>query len=118
MPPPNLYLSHVTVIAKLSIADIHCYFRYRLLTSTGVFFNAAKTGELPSLTADFQQYPTLTRERTKKQCTYNVTLQRVRLTIIAVETQQCILCFSTLSHLGHESVLNIKCVLIVSTAFV
>jgi hypothetical protein len=26
------------------------------------------------------------------QCTYNVTLWRVRLTIVAVETQQCIMC--------------------------
>jgi len=58
-----------------------------LLTSTDAFFNAAKTGELPSFTDDCQQYPTLKRERTKKQCTYNVTLQRVHLTSIAVETQ-------------------------------
>ena len=58
-------------------------------------------------------------ERTEKQYTYNVTLQRVRVTIIAVETQQCILCFFFhISFRARKCIEHKMSVLIVSTVFV
>jgi hypothetical protein len=78
MPPPSFYLllmlqwlrNHRLLVFPVKI-------NYRLVTSTGVLLNAAKPSGLPSFTVDCQQYPALTRERTKKQCTYNLTLERV-----------------------------------------
>jgi hypothetical protein len=57
-----------------------------------------------------------------RQCTYNVTLWRVRVTSFALEKQQCICVFPHYfingTIFGKKKVLNIKCVLIFSTTLV
>jgi len=44
-----------------------------------------------------------------KQCTYNVTLWRVRITIVTTETQQCVMCVCCLRTCHCQLYKNIEC---------